>query len=195
MTPATSPSVISRMRAPALRTAAISSWWRGRSRIRTTRSSIGEALGLGQPGEIHGRRVAQLDDARRQAGADGDLVHVGVGRVEEAAMRRHGDAGDGVGPALGADRGALERIEGDVDLGPAAGADLLADVEHRRLVALALADHDRAVDVEHVQRLAHGVDGGLVGGLLVAVADQPGAGQGPRPRSRGRCPGRGCGPR
>ena len=35
-------------------------------------------------------------------------------------------------------------------LGPCAGADLLADVEHRRLVALALADDHRAVDVEHV---------------------------------------------
>ena len=63
-------------------------------------------------------------------------------------------------------------------LGPLPGADLLADVEHRRLVALALADHHGAVDVEHVERLAHRVDGGLVGGLLVAVADQPGAGEG-----------------
>ena len=35
--------------------------------------------------------------------------------------------------------------------GPVAGADLLADVEHRRLVALALADHDDAVDVEQVR--------------------------------------------
>ena len=59
-------------------------------------------------------------------------------------------------------------------LGAAAGADLLADVEHRRLVALALADHHRAVDVEHVERLAHGVDRRLVGRVLVAVADQPG---------------------
>ena len=65
-------------------------------------------------------------------------------------------------------------------LGPLPGADLLADVEHRRLVALALADHDRAVDVEHVERLAHGVDRGLVGRLLVAAAHQPGAGEGGR---------------
>ena len=120
ITPATSPSLISRMRAPALRTAAISSWWRGRSRIRTTSSLDRQALGLGQAGEIGGRRVGELDHARRQAAADGDLVHVGVGRVEEAAVRRHGDAGDRVGRALGGDRGALERVEGDVDLGAAA---------------------------------------------------------------------------
>ena len=44
--------------------------------------------------------------------------------------------------------------------------------------ARALADHHRAVDVEDVERLAHRVDGGLVGGLLVAIADQAGARQG-----------------
>ena len=134
-------------------------------------------------------------DAGRQAAADSDLVHVGVGRVEEAAVRRHGDAGDRVRAALGADRGALERIEGDVDLGAVAGADLLADVEHRRLVALALADHHRAVDVEDVERLAHGVDRRLVGRLLVAVADQPGAGQRGRLGDADRVHAPGCGPR
>ena len=47
-------------------------------------------------------------------------------------------------------------------------ADLLADVEHRRLVALAFADDDGAVDRHGVQRLAHRLDGDLVG--LVAIA-------------------------
>ena len=42
-------------------------------------------------------------------------------------------------------------------------ADLLADVEHRRLVALALADDDRAGHLGVVHGLAHGGDGGLVG--------------------------------
>ena len=35
----------------------------------------------------------------------------------------------------------------------AAEADLLADVEHRRLVALPFADHDRAVDRHRVEHL------------------------------------------
>ena len=64
--------------------------------------------------------------------------------------------------------------------GPSPRADLLADIEHRRLVALALADDDGAVDVEAVERRAHGVDGGLVGGLLVAAAHQPRGGHGRR---------------
>ena len=46
--------------------------------------------------------------------------------------------------------------------------DLLADVEHRRFVALAFADDDRAVDRHRVHHLAHRLDGHLVG--LVAVA-------------------------
>ena len=51
-------------------------------------------------------------------------------------------------------------------------ADLLAVVEHRRLVLLALADHDDAVHRDRVEHVAHTVDGGLVGGLLVAHADE-----------------------
>ena len=136
------------------------------------------ALGLGDAAQILGRGRVDGDDAGRQAAADRDLVHVDVGRVEEAAGRRHGDAGDGVGSALGGDRGPFQGVEGDVDLGALAGAHPLADEEHRRLVALALADHDRAVDVEDVERLAHGVDRRLVGRLLVAAPHQPGAGEG-----------------
>ena len=110
------------------------------------------------------------------AGADGDLVHVDVGRVEQRAGLGHGHHGDRARHVLGAERGALQRVDGDVDLGALAIADLLADEQHRRLVALALADHDGAVDGQLVELAAHGVDGGLVGGLLVAVAAQPGGG-------------------
>ena len=89
-------------------------------------------------------------------------------------MLGHRDDGERVGQALGGDGRAFERIERDVDLGAAAEPDLLADIEHRRLVALALADHDGAVDGERVQRAAHGVDRRLVGRLLVAAAHQLG---------------------
>src|SRR3546814_14298013 len=75
---------------------------------------------------------------------------------------------------LGGDRGAFERIERDIDLRPLARrrAHFLTDIEHRRLVALALADHDGAVHVEAVERLAHCLDGGGVGGLFIAAPDQ-----------------------
>src|SRR3546814_9245042 len=51
-------------------------------------------------------------------------------------------------------------------------ADLLADIEHRRLVPLTFADDDRAVEIELVQRLPHRLDRGGVGGLFVAAADE-----------------------
>ena len=62
--------------------------------------------------------------------------------------------------------------------GRAAVADLLAVEEHRRFVLLALADHDDAVHRDRVEHVAHRVDGGAVGGDLVAAADPAGGGQG-----------------
>ena len=59
----------------------------------------------------------------------------------------------------------------------AAVADLLAVEEHRRFVLLALADHDDAVHRDRVEDEAHRVDGGAVGGDLVAAADPAGGGQ------------------
>ena len=74
-------------------------------------------------------------------------------------------------------RRALERVDGDVDLRRAAVADLLAVEEHRGFVLLALADHDDAVHRDRVEDEAHRVDGGAVGGELVAAADPAGGGQ------------------
>jgi hypothetical protein len=70
--------------------------------------------------------------------------------VQHRAARAHGDDGQRVGHVLGGQRGAFQRVERDVDLGAVAVADLLADVEHRRLVALAFADDDDALDVERL---------------------------------------------
>ena len=53
------------------------------------------------------------------------------------------------------------------------GAYLLADEQHRRLVELALADDDGAVDRQLVELAPHGIDRRLVGRLLGAAAAQP----------------------
>src|SRR5437867_2970731 len=47
--------------------------------------------------------------------------------------------------------------------------DLLPDVEHRRLVALTLADHHRAAHGQAVHRLPHRLDGDVVGEAAVAL--------------------------
>jgi hypothetical protein len=52
-------------------------------------------------------------------------------------------------------------------------ADRLADEQHGRLVALALADHHRAVDRKRVELAPHRVDRGLVGRLFVAASAKP----------------------
>ena len=73
---------------------------------------------------------------------------------------------------------ALERVDGDVDPRDvvAIGArppDPLADVEHRRLVALALADDDPPGEVDLVHRPAHRLGGGRVRAVAVAAAHEP----------------------
>ena len=129
-----------------------------------------DVLGPGQVLQVLRGARLEVHQAVRQTAADCDLVHVGVGRVEETALAGDRQAGDRVGAAGRGDRGALQRVERDVDSGAVARADPLADVQHRRLVPLALADHHGAVDAQHVQRLTHGVDRRLIRRALVAAA-------------------------
>ena len=104
--------------------------------------------------------------------------------MQQPALARRREHGDGVRLAGGAEVRALERIDGDVhggqraprELRLRAHADLLADVEHRRFVALTFADDDRAVDRDRVERLAHRLDRDLVRLVPVALAHGVGAG-------------------
>jgi hypothetical protein len=132
-----------------------------------------DAFGLGQPDDVFFRRRVEVDGALRIAGADGDLVHVAVGRVQQRTAIGHRDCGDRARHVLGAQGRAFERIDRNVDLGSVLVADLLANEQHWRLVDLALADHHRAVDRQFVQLATHGVDRGLVGGLLLPAPAQP----------------------
>jgi len=51
-------------------------------------------------------------------------------------------------------------------------ADALADIEHRRLVALALADHDPSGEVDLVHRRAHRLGRGGIGGVLLTATHE-----------------------
>jgi hypothetical protein len=116
-------------------------------------------------------------DGALGGGSDDDLLHVAIGRVEQAAGLGGGEHGDGAGASGGAEVRALERVDRDVyrlDGVMVLGADLFADEEHRRLVALALADDDRAVDRDRVEAAAHRFDGGAIAAL--AIAHSHGAG-------------------
>ncbi len=118
---------------------------------------------------------------RRIAGTHRELVHIDVGCVEQPALFGDGEDGERVGARLGGDCRAFERVERNVDRGRivAAAADLFADEQHRRFVALAFANNDGAADRQFVERGAHRFDGGGIGGLFVAAPDQR--------RGRDRC--------
>jgi len=180
-----SPSPISRMRAPVARMSAISLSWRGRSRTVTTRSSTDRPRQPDRPQVLVHRRVEA--DVVLRARADDQLVHVEIGGVQQPSRRRRGKDGDRVGRADRAQVRAFQRIDRDVDLRQRDGgaalervghAHLLADVQHRRRVALALADHDGAVDRHRIHRAAHRFDRGVVRAMAIALAHGVRAGNG-----------------
>ena len=192
ITPATSPSVISRIAAPVPRTSSIIVWWRGRSRMQTVMSDGRQPLAW--PAPRPARRVhVQRHDPLGVARPDGELVHVDIGRVQHRAARPHGDHGQRVRHVLGGQRGAFQRVERDVHRGAGAVAHLFADEQHRGLVALALADHHDTGNVELVELVAHGVHRGLVGGLSRRRARSGRRRRWRRPRTRGQARATACG--
>ncbi len=172
----TSPWGIRRTRAPASRISLMASSWRGRSSITTITSPIVVPLRSATSCRVSG--AGGRGRAGRRFRGAGHLHHVDAGTgVEHRAARGQRDDGERRGHAVRGERRALQRIDRDVDLGRGAVADALAVVEHRRLILLALADHHEAVHLHGLQRVAHAVDGGLVGGQLVAASHERRAGE------------------
>ena len=112
--------------------------------------------------------------------ADGDLVHIDIGGVEQTAFFRNRQYGERIRAGLGGDGGAFERVERDVDARTAAlrAANFFPDEQHWRFVALAFADDDGAIEIELVERVAHRFDSGGIGGLFITAANQLGTGDG-----------------
>jgi hypothetical protein len=115
----------------------------------------------------------------REAALGRHLEHVDAGPgVEHRAAVGQRDRGERVRHPVGAELRPLERVDRDVDLRRRSVADLLAVVEHRRLVLLALSDHDGAVHRDVVEHHAHRVDRRPVCRLLLAAPDPARARQG-----------------
>ena len=132
-----------------------------------------DAFRLRHRENVFHRICIEIDDAFGISRPDCDLVHIGVGCVQQRTFFRDRDHAERIRERLGRQRRAFERIERDID-GHATGANLLADIQHRRFVAFALAYHDRAVDRQLVESRAHRLYCGLVGRAFVAPADLPG---------------------
>ena len=166
----------------AARMSAISFSCRGRSSTITTRSSTSRSSRLAMFFRLCGDGRIEIDGvfARR---TDDNFVHVAVGRVQQAAALRRRQHSDRSRRARGAQIGAFQRIDRDIDLGNFGavgklGANFLADVEHGRFVALALADHDRAAHGDGVHGPAHGLGGHLIAELALALSHGAGRGDG-----------------
>ena len=136
------------------------------------------ALGLGDLADVV--RDRRLDVHHVRCGRPGDqLGHVeDRGRVIHRATRAHGEHRDRVRHPVGSQPGAVDRIYRDVAGGAAAVPYLLAVVEHRGAVLLALADHHHALHRDRVDERAHRVHRGAVGTVLVAPPHPPGGGHG-----------------
>ncbi len=118
--------------------------------------------------EVLGNAGGDVDDLCGR-GPDDELLHVVEVAVEHGPALRERHGGDPARDAAGDEAGAVDRVDGDVYLRRVAVADLLTDVEHRRLVLLALADDHDTVHVDESKAAPHGVDGGLVGRFLLVA--------------------------
>src|SRR5262249_22988687 len=104
-------------------------------------------------------------------GADDELLHVQIGRVQQAALLGAGHHGNRVRRARGAEVRAFERVYGDVNfrerLRPGntffvPQAHFLADVKHGGFITFTFTDDDFAAHRHRVHNLPHGFDGNVV---------------------------------
>src|SRR5438270_1501962 len=137
-------------------------------------------LRLGHRLDVVLHRCLDVDVVGRFGSGD-ELLHVeDRRRVVHRAAVRHGHDRNGVVHALRGQRGPVDRVDRYVAVGTETVADLLAVVEHGRFVLLALADDDDALHRDGGDQLAHRVDRGSVGAVLVSPADPATGGHGGR---------------
>jgi hypothetical protein len=129
-------------------------------------------VGLRNRPQIEANWCIEINDIAGTRTHD-QLFHVDVRRVKETATFGCRQDGQRIRRSSGAQVRAFKRVDGNVDRRKRATRavghpDLLTDVEHRRLVALTFADHNRAVDGDRVHFAPHRFHGDLI--RLVPVA-------------------------
>ena len=169
--------------------------WRGP--VEDADDEVGDLalLRLGEFAQVLAGRRVEIDDAVGQAAADRDLVHVDVGRVAGSRRARPcATTASAFGPPLAVMRGALERIERDVDL----RARRRRPSRRYRASAPRRARPRRSPRCRRWRALLSALrmasTARLVGRLLVAAAHQPRGGERRRLGDAHRPRARGCGP-
>ena len=137
--------------------------------IHQDRGDLGQldALGLGKVDDVLVGRRVEVDGALGVAGANGDFFHVAVRRMQQRARFGQRESGDRAGHVHGAKIGPFERINGDVYSRAVLVADLFADEKHGSFIEFSFTDHHCSIDGQLVELPAHGVDGGLIGRILL----------------------------
>ncbi len=129
--------------------------------------------GFGDLAQVFGWRRIEAHAAFAER-TDDDLFHVAVGCVQQSAFFGNSEHGNCTRRAGGAEVRAFEGIDRDVDFRNVCsvgkfGADTFADVEHRRFIAFAFANHDRAVHGNGVHDFAHAFSSDFVREMAVAL--------------------------
>ena len=130
--------------------------------------------------QVVGHRRIEIDRVLRLRPHD-QLLHVDVRRVEQPTPLGRGQHGYGPRRPGGAQIRPLQRVDGDVDLrqpllAVRAAPDALADVQHRRLVALPFSNHDTAVYRNVIEPGAHRLHGDPIGTMAIAQSHRVRAG-------------------
>src|SRR3984957_17137312 len=135
---------------------------------------------FGKLREIVGRTRIDVDRATGSR-SHGDLVHVDArAGVEHRASLRKCDDRQCPVAAHRSERRSVDGVDRDVHEWWATVTDLLAVVEHRRVVLFAFTDHHNTVHGNAAEDEAHRIDRRTVGRVLVAAT-------GPACRGDGRC--------
>ena len=118
--------------------------------------------------EVVGGRSVDVDGSSTTR-ADRNLVHIKAGPgIEHCATLGKCDDGNCAVSSHGGRRRAVDWVDGNIDERRATITDLLAVIEHRCLVLLALANDHDAVHGNTAEHETHRVDGGSVGTEFVA---------------------------
>ena len=167
---------MSLMRAPASRTSSMRSSWRGRSRMTTVMSRTRRPSASAIRPQVLGGRSRGCRPCPPTTGPTHSFSRYVSGAwirppVSDAARTVIAPAWPWATRFVPSSGSTAMSTSGR-RASAAAPADLLADVEHRRLVALALADDDPPGDVDLVHRPAHRLGRQPVGAVPVAAAHE-----------------------
>lgn len=128
------------------------------------------ALGLGQRTNVLLDWEANVDHTV-SGRTDGKLLHVDErARIEHCASLGNRDHGNGATLTFAGESRSIDRIDSDVSHRRTTVANRLAVVEHGGFVLLALADDHEAVHLDASKDMTHGINGRLIGTVLVAPA-------------------------